>query len=111
MFARLRIIFFDLYFIRKGSSNFSNFSYSWTCKTAWNRFGTLAQTLGRTAIPYIKKDIVPAAKRIGADLFEIVIPEVEKVVSGRKKLKTIAKDVGTKTGQKQFGGGKKKSKR
>ena len=71
-------------------------------------FGALAQTLGRTAIPFIKKYIVPAAKRIGADLFEIAAPEIGEVVSGRKKLKTFAKDVGTKTVRKQLGGGKKK---
>ena len=46
-------------------------------------FGALAQTLWRTAIPLIKKCIVPAAKRIGADLFEIAAPEIGKVVSGR----------------------------
>ena len=74
-------------------------------------FGVLAQTLGRTAIPFIKKYIVPAAKRIGADLFEIPAPEIGKVVSGRKKLKTFAKDVGTKTVRKQLGGGKRKFKR
>ena len=74
-------------------------------------FGALAQILGRTAIPFIKKYIVPAAKRIGADLFEIAAPEIGEVVSGRKKLKTFAKDVGTKTVRKQLGGGKKKSKR
>ena len=59
-------------------------------------FGALAQTLGRTAIPFIKKNIVPAAKRYGADLFEIAAPEIGEVV---KKLKTFAKNVGTK----QFG--------
>ena len=74
-------------------------------------FGALAQTHGRTAIPFIKKYIVPAAKRIGADLFEIAAPEIGEVVSGQKKLKTFAKDVGTKTVRKQLGGGKKKSKR
>ena len=74
-------------------------------------FGALAQTLGRTAIPFIKKYIVPAAKRVGADLFEIAAPEIGEVVSGRKKLKSFAKDVGTKTVRKQLGGGKKKSKR
>ena len=60
-------------------------------------FGALAQTLGRTAIPLLKKYIVPAAKRIGADLFEINAPEIGEVVSGRKKLKTFANDVETKT--------------
>ena len=74
-------------------------------------FGSRAQTLGRTAIPFIKKNKVPAAKRIGADLFEIAAPEIGEVVSGHKKLKAFAKDVGTKTVRKQLGGGKKKSKR
>ena len=74
-------------------------------------FGALAQTLGRTAIPFIKKHIVPAAKRIGADLFEIAAPEIGEVVGGRKKLKTFAKDVETKTIRKQLGGGKKEYKR
>ena len=61
-------------------------------------FGALAQT---------KKYIVPAAKRIEADLFEIAAPEIGEVVSGRKKLKTFAVDLGTKTVRKQLGGGKK----
>ena len=44
-------------------------------------------------------------------MFEIAAPEIGEVVSGRKKLKTFAKDVGTKTVGKQLGGGKKKYKR
>ena len=51
-----------------------------------------AQTLGRTAIPFIKKYVGPAAKRIRADLFEIAAPEIGEVVIGRKKLKTFAID-------------------
>ena len=73
-------------------------------------FGVLAQTLGRTAIPLNKKYIVPAAERIGANLFEIAAPGIGEVVIGRKKLKTFAKDVGMKTVRKQLGGGKNKSK-
>ena len=30
-------------------------------------FGALAQVIGRTAIPFLRKVIVPAAKRVGAD--------------------------------------------
>ena len=48
-------------------------------------FGALAQTLGRITIPFIKKYIVPAAKRIGADLFGIAAPEIGENVSGCKK--------------------------
>ena len=74
-------------------------------------FGAPAQTHGRTTIPFIKKYIVPALKRIGANLFEIVAPEIGEVVIGRKKLTTFAKDVGTRTVRKQLGDGKKKYKR
>ena len=41
--------------------------------------------------PFIKKYIVPAAKRIEADLFENAAPEIGKVVSGRKKSKNLQK--------------------
>ena len=54
-------------------------------------FGALAQTLRRTAIPFIKKYIVPAAKRIAANFFEIAAPEIREVVKGQKKLKKFAK--------------------
>ena len=59
-------------------------------------FGVLAQTFNRNAIPFIKKDITPAAKRIEANLFEIAAQEVREVVSGSKKFKTSAIDLGTK---------------
>ena len=74
-------------------------------------FDALAQTFGRTAIPFIKKYIVPAAKIIGADLFETAASEIVEVVIGRKKFKAFAKNVKTKTIRKQLGGGKKKFKR
>ena len=70
----------------------------------------LHKLLGELQFPSLK-NIVPAAKRIGADLFEIAAPEIGEVVSGRKKLKRFVKDVGTKIVRKHLGGGKKKSKR
>ena len=48
------------------------------------RFGALAQIIGRTAILFLRKYIVPAAKRVGADLLEFKVPEVADVVSGKK---------------------------
>lgn len=72
--------------------------------------GALAAVLGRTAIPFVKKFIVPAAKRIGSDLIEAAAPEVADLLVGKKKLKTFAKDVGTKTIRKQLGNGKRKRK-
>ena len=60
-------------------------------------FGALAQVIGRTAIPFLRKYVVPAAKRIGADMLEFAVPEIGEVVSGRKNFKTAAKSVGKKT--------------
>ena len=43
-------------------------------------FGALSQVIGRTAIPFLRKYIVPAAKRVGADLLEFAVPEIAEVV-------------------------------
>ena len=68
-------------------------------------FGALAQVIGRTAIPFLRKYVVPAAKRIGADMLEFAVPEIGEVVSGRKNFKTAAKSVGKKTLKKRLGEG------
>ena len=65
-------------------------------------FGALAQVGGRTAIPFLRKYIVPAAKRVGADLLQFAVPEIAEVVSGRKNFKTAAKSVGKQILRKQL---------
>ena len=70
-------------------------------------FGALAKVIGRTAIPCLRKYIVPAAERVGADLLEFALPEIADV-SGRKNFKTAAKRVGKQTLKKQLGEGSKK---
>ena len=60
-------------------------------------FGALAQVIGRTAIPFMRKYVVPAAKRIGADMLEFAAPEIGEVISCRKSLKSAAKSVGKQT--------------
>ena len=54
-------------------------------------FGDLAQFIGRTAIPFLRKYILPAAKRVGANLLEFPVPEVADVVSGKKISKLLPK--------------------
>ena len=71
-------------------------------------FGVLAQVIRRTAIPFLRKYIVPAAKRVGADLLEVAVPEIAEVVSVRKNIKTAAKSVGRQTLRKQLGSGSRK---
>ena len=72
-------------------------------------FGALAQFIGRTAIPFLRKFIVPAAKHVGSDLLEYAVPEIAEVVSGRKNFKTAAKSLGRQTLRKQFGSGSRKT--
>ena len=55
------------------------------------RFGELAQIIWRTAILFLRKCLVPAAKRVGANLLEVAAPEDVEVVSGSKNFKTAAK--------------------
>ena len=45
-------------------------------------FGAPAQVIGKTTIPFLRKYIVPAAKRVCADLLEFAMPEVADVVNG-----------------------------
>ena len=71
-------------------------------------FRALVQVIGRTAIPFLRKYIVPAAKRVGADLLEFAEPQVADVVSGRKNFNFAVKSVGRQTLRKQLGGGRQK---
>ena len=49
------------------------------------RFGALAQTICRTAIPFLRRYIFPAAKRVGADLVDIALQEYGNVPAGKIK--------------------------
>ena len=70
-------------------------------------FGAPPQIIGRTAIPILRKNVVPAAKRIGADKLEFAAPEIGEVISGRKSFKTAARSVGKQTLKKQLVSGSK----
>ena len=69
-------------------------------------FGALAQVIGRTTIPFLKKYVVPAARRI--DMLGFAVPEIADVVSGKQNFKAAAKNVGRQTLKKQLGGGSRK---
>ena len=71
-------------------------------------FGALAQFIGRTAIPFLRKYVVPAANRIGADMLEFAAPQIGEVVSGRKNIKTAGKSVGRQTLRKHLGEGRRR---
>ena len=71
-------------------------------------FDALAQVIGRAAIPFLRTYLVPAKKRMVADLLEFAAPEISDVVSGRTKFKSLAKSVRRQTLGKQLGGGSRK---
>ena len=70
-------------------------------------FGALAQVNGRTAIQFLRKYVVLAAKRIGACMLEFAAPKIWDVIRGRKSFKWAAKIVGKQTLKKQLGSGNK----
>ena len=45
-------------------------------------FGALAHFIERITTRVLEKYIVPAAERVGADLFEIVVPQIAEVDIG-----------------------------
>ena len=71
-------------------------------------FGAFAGTVARTAFPILKKYFFPAAKRIGRDLIESTVPEIENVVSGKSSVRKALKKLASSTLRKQIGGGKRK---
>ena len=68
-------------------------------------FGALAQVIGRTAIPFLRKYVVPTAKRVGAGMLDFAAPEIGEVIRGRKSWKTAAKSVGKQTLRTLLGSG------
>ena len=65
-------------------------------------FTALAQSFGLSAIPLLHKNIVPAAKRLIADLSHLAVTEIEEVVSVGQSFKTATKMVGRQTLKKQL---------
>ena len=71
-------------------------------------FGALAQVIGRTAIPFLRKYIFPPAKRVVTNLSDFPKPKIAEVVKGAKNIKTAAKSMGRQTLRKQLGSGSRK---
>ena len=76
-----------------------------------SRFGTLAQVVEGTAIPFLRKYIVPAAKRGCAELLEFAVPEIVDVVCDRRNFKMAAESVRIQTLRKKLGSSSRKKSR
>ena len=66
--------------------------------------GSLALGVGRVALPFAKKVLLPAVKSIGKELFVQSLPELMEVASKKKSFKRAAKSALKKTVKKQIGG-------
>ena len=53
--------------------------------------GSLALGVGRVALPFAKRVLLPAVKSIGKELFVQSLPELMEVASKRKSFKRAAK--------------------
>ena len=82
--------------------------YRGTGRQRGEGLGALAQVIGRTVIPFLRKYMVPAATRVGADLLEFAAPEFAEVVGVRMNFETAAKSVERQTLRKQLGSGSRK---
>ena len=60
-------------------------------------FRALEQDIRKTSILFLRKYIVPAAKREGVDLLDFAVPEVADALSRKKNFKAAAKSVGRQT--------------
>ena len=53
--------------------------------------GALAVRIGRCTLPLLRKYALPFAKTVGWNLVSAAIPEIGEIISGKKRLKTVAK--------------------
>ena len=65
--------------------------------------------LGELLFFFLKKYVVPAARRIDADMLGCALTEISEVVSVKQNFKAAAKNVGRQTLKKQVGGSRKRS--
>ena len=68
-------------------------------------FGSLALGVGRVALSFAKKVLLPAVQSIGKELFVQSLPEIMEVATKKKSFKRAAKAALKKTVKKQIGGG------
>ena len=69
-------------------------------------FGALAAGIGRVAIPFARRVILPAAKKLGRELLMSAAPELIDVAMKKESPKQALKNTVTKTARKQLGGGR-----
>ena len=93
----------DSYYSQQAASAMPHFAGHY--RQRGSGFGALAAGIGRFAFPLARKFILPAAKKIGKELFVQGAPELIDVVTSKKSPKQAIKNTVRKTVRKQVGGG------
>ena len=70
-------------------------------------FGALAAGIGRVAIQFARRVILPASKKLGRELLMSAAPELIDITMKKKTPKQALKNTVTKTARKQLGGGRR----
>ena len=84
--------------------------FSGHCRQRGSGFGALATCIGRVAIPFARRVILPAAKKLVRELLTSAAPELIDVAMKKKSAKQALKNTVTKTARKQLGGGRRRRK-
>ena len=90
------------------TSSFPHFSGHY--RQRGSGFGALAAGIGRVAIPFARRVILPAAKKLGRKLLMSAAPELIDVAMKKKSPKQALKNTVTKTARKQLGSGRRRRK-
>ena len=69
-----------------------------------SRFGAFAASIGRVAMSFARRVILPAAKKLGRELLMSAAPELIDVAMKKKSSKQALKNTVTKSARKQLGG-------
>ena len=73
-------------------------------------FGALATGISHVAIPFERRVILPAAKKLGTELLMSAPPELIDIAMKKKSPKQALKNTVTKTARKQLDGGRHRRK-
>ena len=70
----------------------------------------MAAGIRRVSIPFARRVILPAAKKLGRELLVSAVPELIDVAMKKKSPKQALKNTVTKTARKQLSGGRRRPK-
>jgi len=91
--------------------SFQRLRYYGPTRQRGSGLGALALRVGRTAIPilapFIKKHVLPAAKRVGSEFIHNIAPSMGSVIQGKTSIGRALEEAVTKTVRQELQGGSK----